>query len=103
MFLDMKKKKAKKNSRMNAKCAERDRLWAAFLKVGKEWEAIKSKMRQMHRHEGVFELDLAKVEDIKNRLETTHKLFGKHIGKHRCWQPKVSLLKRKKTMRISSK
>jgi hypothetical protein len=96
-------KKAKKNGRINVKCAERDRLWAAFLKVGKEWETIKTKMRKMQRHGSIFELDLAKVEDIKNRIETTHKLFSKHIGKHSCWQPKASLLKRKKTTRKISK
>jgi hypothetical protein len=96
-------KKARKNERMTVKCAERDRLWAAFLKVGREWGSMQDRMRRMLRQKSVFEPDLAQIDDVKNRLETTHRLFSKHIVKHGCWQPKISVLKAKKKTRKSRK
>jgi hypothetical protein len=96
-------KKVKKNGRMTVQCAERDRLWAAFLKLGKEWGSIQDRMRRTLGQKGVFEPDLAQLEDLKSRLEKTHKLFEEHIGKHRCWLPKVTTTKRKKKSRKSRK
>lgn len=89
-------KSVKKTSRGSVKCAERDRLWAAFLKVGKEWESMQARMRKALKAGRAFEPDLTKVEDVRNRIEATHRSFSKHIENHGCWQPKVSLLKRKK-------
>lgn len=88
---------------MTVKCAERDRLWTGFLKVGKEWGSAQDRIRKMLKQKGVFEPDPAQLADLKNLLETTHKLFSAHIGKHSCWQPKVPVLKRRKKTRKSRK
>ena len=92
----MKMKRVKKNGRMTVRCAEGDRLWTAFLKVGKEWGSVPDRMRKMLRQKGIFEPDPIQLTDIKNRLQTTHKSFSAHIGKHGCWLTKVSVLKRRK-------
>ena len=99
----MKKKKVKKHGRMNVTCSERNRLWAAFLKVGKEWESIKAKMRKVLKQGDTPSPDLARLEDIQIRIKTTHKLFGEHIAKHGCWQPKISMLKKARKKRKHSK
>src|SRR5262245_24973777 len=94
-------KKSKQTSGKTIKCAERDRLWAAFLQVGRQWGSIQDKMRRTLKRKGIFKPDTAQLEHIKNRLERTHKLFGEHIDKHGCWQPRVPALRKRKQVRKS--
>jgi len=88
-------KNVKKANHKTLKCAERDRLWASFLEVGREWQSMQDKMRKMFKQEGVFRPDAVKLEDIKRRLEAAHKLFGEHIVKHGC-QLRSSVASRKR-------
>ena len=74
----------KKTGRATVRCAERDRLWASFLKVGKEWQSIQAKLRKSLKRKSLLELDVNQLEDIKGRFEKAHKLFGQHIVKHGC-------------------
>jgi hypothetical protein len=74
----------KKTGRATVKCAERDRLWASFLKVGKEWQSTQTKLRKSLKRKSVLDLDVNQLEDMKGRFEKAHKLFGQHIARHGC-------------------
>ena len=86
-------KKAERNRGSTVKCAERERLWKAFLKVGKKWSSLQDRMRKVLKEGSTPGPDPARLEDIQIRIKTTHKLFGEHIAKQGCWLPKVSVLK----------
>lgn len=90
-------KGVKKTGHATVKCAERDRLWACFLKVGKEWQSIQEKMRKAVKRKGVLELDVTQLEDMKSRFEKAHKLFGQHIVKHSCQHGKTVVSQKKKS------
>ena len=96
-------KRIKKNSGMAVRCAERDRLWAAFIAVGAEWGVMQEKMRKTLAKGGVFDPNISKVTDIKNRIEKTHSLFSRHIENHGCGEPSISVLKGKKKIKRSGK
>jgi hypothetical protein len=90
-------KRVEKTRRSPGKCDERDRLWASFLKVGKEWQSIQDKLRKTVKRKGILELDVVQLEDMKSRFEAAHKLFDEHIAKHGCHHGKSAMSKKRKS------
>ena len=76
-----------------ADCSERKRLGKAFLAVCEKFRTELGRTVKKLSRGSKFVPDVTKIQDIRDRLERAHKLFGDHIDKHGCWQVKQSPLK----------
>ena len=77
-------KKAKKDTPKVSPCAERDRLWKAFLAAGKAWNLQQDKMAKDLRRDGQISPDVKKIQKIQEKIESSHRFFAVHIEKHGC-------------------
>ena len=77
------------------KCAERERLYGAFLAVAKEWQSMQDRMRKALAGKGAFDPDMSELEGMKDKLERSRKLYTRHIEQHGCWHARKPAVKTK--------